>query len=327
MVPLLILGGVVAAVAVASFNATKLTVPSVRRAVAEAEDEIRDWMTTLFAKTSAHEGNYWSVQRNLDGQGVSYGFIQWTQRRGGLYKVLSRMKRKDGAAFEQIFGPSADSMLAATQRLDMGPVDGALLWNEPWLSRFIEAGHYPPFQEAQREEAADSEYLRAARAIANLLGVKTERAMVLYYNRTVHQGAGGATGPAEVLAAWYAQDPSRRPANPNDVLAQYAWRCAAKFRRIGRPASLAYNDSGLVWTPVTTEQSELRTGDYHSAKVAAPAGAYHVFAGKLGSLYDLITRRSSEILLDPTLRDQPVALDVSEVPATVGGVRPRRRNV
>lgn len=310
--------------------------PAVRHAGEQAQRKferlISDWVPTLLRKTSAHEGTYTSVQRNIDHQGVSYGILQWTQLGGGLYRVLSRMRAADPTTFDHLFGPgsglgagAADRMMAVVQAKSLAPVDGANLWDSPWLGAFRAAGAHPPFQNAQDREAATSEYMRAAVKIARLLGVRTERALVLFYNRTVHQGAEGALGPARVMAEWYAADPSRRPANPNDVLAQYAWRCAARFRRQSPPQDLAYNDRGLTWKPVTAELSELRTGDYRVRRVAVERPTWHVFSGDWKtSLYDLITKRSSDILLDRSLRDADVDLDAVEPePDLVGALAPR----
>lgn len=298
-----------------------------RRAERRVELLISDWVPTLLQKTSAHEGTYTSVQRNQDGQGVSYGILQWTQRGGGLYQVLSRMRAADRATFDHLFGPgsglapgAADRMMAVVRAKSLMPVDGASLWDPPWLGAFRAAGEHPPFQNAQDHEAATSEYMRAAVEIARLLGVRTERAMVLFYNRAVHQGVEGALGPARAMAAWYAADPSRRPVHPNDVLAQYAWRCAARFRRQTAPGDLAYNDRGLTWKPVTSELSELRAGDYHVRRVAVARPTWHVFSGDWKtSLYDLITKRSSDILLDRSLRDVDVDLN-AEQPDLVGAL-------
>jgi hypothetical protein len=185
------------------------------------------------------------------------------------------------------------------------------LWAEPWVSRFATAGRWPAFQQVQARVAAESEYMEGAVEIARLLGVSTERAMVLYYNRTVHQGSSGALGPAKRLVAWYAEDPRRRPAVPNDVVAQYAWTCAARFRRTSAPPRRNYNDDGNIWwSPMATEWSELGFGSYRVRRVSV-AGVWHAVTGppsKPWSLYDLITKRSSDILTDLTLRDAPVAL-------------------
>ncbi len=277
----------------------------------KVESFITDWIPTLLRKTSEHEGNYWSVQANLDGNGVSYGILQWTQKSGSLGRLLREMAAADPVAFVRFFGANWPRLLEVTGRASLEAVDGVALWAEPWVSRFASAGRWPAFQQVQARDAAESEYMAGALKVAGVLGVTTERAMVMYYNRTVHQGPAGALGPAQRLAAWYAEDAKRRPAAPNDVLAQYAWTCAAKFRRTSAPASRNYNSDGNIWwSPVPTEWSELGVGRYGVRRVSV-SGVWHAVTGppsKPWSLYDLIVKRSSDILTDLTLRDLPVAL-------------------
>lgn len=291
-------------------------------------DKLMDWVPTLIGKTAAHEGYYWSVQKNIDKQGVSYGILQWTQRGGGLARVLRAMHAAAPDAFDMAFGgvQRATALLATvsarTPEARMAPVDGAYLWEEPWVSRFRAAGgpvpernppRLPapatPLQVAMFQHAAGSEYMLAAVNIARVLGVTSERAMVLYYNRTVHQGPSVPLRAARELAEWYGEDPSRRPADPNDVVAQFAWKCAAPFRRTAAPATTRFSDLSS-WRPVTAEYSELKQHDYRTTKVAVTRPTWHVFTnGWKVSTYDMITKRSSEILTDPTLRDEPVELD------------------
>lgn len=277
-------------------------------------DLVTDWIPTLLRKTSAHEGTYWSVQRNLDGNGVSYGILQWTQKSGSLGKLLAAMRSADPEAFASFFGASWAKVLDLTARSSMEAVDGAALWSEPWASRFAAAGRHPVFQRVQVAEAARGEHMRAAVEIAQLLGVTTERALVLTFNRTVHQGAHGALKPARSLVAWYAEDIRRRPTQPKDVLAQYAWSCASKFRRTTAPANRCFNaDCNITWAPVASEWSELRADGVYRIQRLAVSGTWHAVTGpeaKPWSLYDAITRRSSDILTDPTLRDLPVDLGV-----------------
>ena len=221
------------------------------------------------------------------------------------------MAAADPAAFGRFFGPSWAKLLDVTGRASLEAVDGVVLWADPWVTRFATAGRWPAFQQVQTRVAVESEYMTGAVEIARTLGVSTERAMTLYYNRTVHQGSAGALGPAKRLAAWYRQDATRRPAVPNDVVAQYAWTCAAKFRRTSVPERRNYNDDGNIWwSPVPSEWSELGVGRYRVQRVGV-SGVWHAVTGppsKPWSLYDLITKRSSDILTDPTLRDLPVAL-------------------
>ena len=296
--------------------------PNVRRTAKKLEEKVEhlitDWIPTLLKKTSEHEGQFWSVQANLDGNGVSYGILQWTQKSGSLGKLLRHMAAADPVAFGRFFGPSWAKLLDVTGRASLEAVDGVVLWAEPWVSRFVAAGRWPAFQQAQASLAAESEYMAGAVEIARTLGVASERALTLYYNRTVHQGSAGELGPAQRLASWYAEDPTRRPAAPNDVVAQYAWACAARFRRTTPPERRNFNDDGNIWwSPVATEWSELAVGAYRVRRVAV-SGVWHAVTGppsKPWSLYDLITKRSSDILTDPTLRDAPVDLGVAKLAA------------
>ena len=134
----------------------------------------------------------------------------------------------------------------------------------------------------------------------------------------MQQGSTGALGPAKRLAAWYAEDPSRRPATPNDVVAQYAWTCAARFRRTTAPERRNFNaDGNIWWAPVASEWSELGIGAYRVRRVAV-SGVWHAVTGPPSnpwSLYDLIVKRSSDILTDLTLRDATVDLSVQRAAA------------
>ncbi len=91
--------------------------------------------------TSSHEGSYTTVSKDSNDV-ISFGFIQFNQN-GGLPALLRRMEEKDPAAFQRIFqGKNTDQLLAIPN-----------LYDEPYKSMFQEAGAYPPFQEAQREQA------------------------------------------------------------------------------------------------------------------------------------------------------------------------------
>jgi hypothetical protein len=315
----ILLGGAALGLLMLAAAASSATARRTARKLEEkVENLITDWIPTLLRKTSEHEGQFWSVQANLDGNGVSYGILQWTQKSGSLGRLLRSMAATDPVAFGRLFGASWAKLLEVTGRASLEPVDGVVLWAEPWVSRFVAAGRWPAFQQAQARVAAESEYMAGAVEIARTLGVASERALTLYYNRTVHQGSAGALGPAKRLAAWYAEDPRRRPASPNDVVAQYAWTCAARFRRNSVPERRNFNSDGNIWwSPVATEWSELGVGAYKVRRVAV-SGVWHAVTGppsKPWSLYDLITKRSSDILTDPTLRDAPVDLSVQRAAA------------
>lgn len=278
------------------------------RAGSTAVKELDDWVHVLLEHTSAHEGTYSSVQENLDGQGVSYGILQWTQRGGGLGEVLAAMRAADPAQFAQTFGAPWPELLAATAAQSLEPVAGALLWREPWLSRFRAAGRVPAFQAAQVRLASQGPYMRAAATIAGLLGVKTERAMALYFNRTVHQGAAGATAVARDLARWYAEDPRRRPSTPAGVLAQYGWKCAAQFRRTSPPSSPWKNSAHTVqWVQLAPGSLEYDLDGPRLVRRQQSGPTWHAVTGPW-DLWDLIIKRTDQLLNAGTLRDVDVDL-------------------
>ena len=96
--PLLVLGA--GALALVALSAGTSTGRRAARRVGDAVTEIvNDWIPTLLKKTSQHEGTFWSVQKNLDGNGVSYGILQWTQKSGSLGRLLRAMADADPIAF------------------------------------------------------------------------------------------------------------------------------------------------------------------------------------------------------------------------------------
>ena len=228
-------------------------------------------------------GRYWAQNRNDDKQGLSFGFLQWAQRPGSLGILLKKMRARDTATFDRIFGGSntAKALIATTTETDeldrLAPVSGALLWEEPWTSAFHEAGHHPAFQEAQRELAMTGHIYKTSLQVVELLGVRTERAHVLAYDRSNH-GPVLANKVANALVDAYNR--SQWPTDPRQILADYALSYASVFWSRHKP------DSG-DWRKV---------GD-----------AWHKFTGS-ADLYAIVVKRTAEILTDGSLSDEPVVL-------------------
>ncbi len=97
---------------------------------------IPDWFTRVVSRVSASEDKTDSLHLIRDGNGLSYGIIQLTQRSGSLYKPLGSTHATDPAKFARAFGPRAATLLGVTRRKTIDPVGGARLWEEPWVSRF-----------------------------------------------------------------------------------------------------------------------------------------------------------------------------------------------
>lgn len=266
---------------------------------------IPTWALRAITAVSAHEGDFGSCQQNLDGAGLSYGILQWTQKSGSLGQLLRAVEARAPNHLHTLFGCDAPELLAAAEARNLAPVAGALLWKEPWLSRFRQAATDGQMRSAQLATAARGEHMRGALDAARILGVPSEVGVAICFDRAVQQGPAAARKAAANLAKWYAADSSRRPGRPRDVLAQFAWSCAAKFRRTSKPATGR-------WVRVDDEYSELKAdGRYNVHKV--PATAWHLCVGPAQnpwSLYDLVVRRAGRILRDRSLSDDLVDVTV-----------------
>ena len=125
--------------------------------------------------------------------GLEWGFVLLSQRSGALGRALAACQRRDPDGFREIFGQASAQLLSVTnaptpeERLQ--PVDGALLWQEPWLSRFQAAGNVPAFRAAQNEVAIEG-YLDPNLEIAFALGFDTDRALAILFDRCVQMGNG-----------------------------------------------------------------------------------------------------------------------------------------
>jgi hypothetical protein len=128
--------------------------------------------------------------------GLEWGFVLASQRSGALGRVLEACERRDGARFAETFGAAADRLLvtttAETPEERLQPVDGALLWQEPWLSRFRAAGEVAAFRAAQNEVAIEGS-LDPNLPLASALGFDSTRALAMLFDRCVQMGNGAGT--------------------------------------------------------------------------------------------------------------------------------------
>lgn len=192
--------------------------------------------------------------------GLSYGIIQFTQDSGVLGRLLRMMQQRDAAEFGRVFGPQADELIRVTtaqgpsSRQSQGgrsarvqPVGGADLWRDPWLGRFRQAAAHVPFQAAQNELAA-SAFLDPMIPMARWLGLDTDRALAMVFDRAVQMGVGGAR-------RWImdAVGPVQTAAQRQQALAALGHADLQAFQR----ATQGLRDDGQ-WGPVT-----------HAAMVAA----------------------------------------------------------
>lgn len=198
------------------------------------------WVGRVIRRVSRNEGNPDSVNLNTDRAGLSWGIIQWAQAPGTLGVVLTKCNEADLEAFRRIFGSSWSELLRVTNASSEGsrlaPVGVVVLWAEPWVSRFREAGRHTAFQDTQYTLAAEGEHFQVALATAKVLNVRSERAMAVVYDRAVQQG-NNALKIAESLVAKLTGDGSVTIDEPV-LLRRYVDACAGRFRRTSTPSSM-----------------------------------------------------------------------------------------
>jgi hypothetical protein len=248
----------------------------------EVWEESMSWLQRVIRRIQQHEGHYDSLNRNLDGAGLSFGIMQWSQRTGQLGVLLSEFYAADAQAFQRIFGSHYATLLEVTKQGQLAPVHGHVLWQSPWIERFIAAGQYKRFQEVQDTLAKNGVHMTAARRCAHVLGVKTERAMALYFDRCIQQGQNGVP----VIAQQVASRLSGQTHPTKTILLAFAQACADRFRTVSDPHSEWYSQQrNLKWRQVGAE--------------------WHVFAGTIDLFAD-VTRRCRSILEDQELSDAPL---------------------
>ena len=141
--------------------------------------------------------------------GLSFGVGLFNQDRGDLGALLRLMQQRDGAMFQQVFGPQAAALLEVTGRSGAGaaespdgrgsrvqPVGGEDLWSPAWLSRFraaaradlFGAGKPQLFNGAQNEQLVVL-HLQPMLPLARCLGLNTQRGLGVLFDRALQMGA------------------------------------------------------------------------------------------------------------------------------------------
>jgi hypothetical protein len=192
--------------------------------------------------------------------GLSYGIVQFTQDSGSLGRLLTAMRDRDTAQFRAVFGSDADELVRVTnlagpsssgvssgRSTRVQPIAGADIWKQPWRARFEKAAQHVPFQAAQNQLAAEL-FLQPMLPFARWLGLDTQRALAIVFDRAVQMGCAGAR-------RWIieAVGPVQTPAQRQSALSALGYADVTSFQR----ATPGLDVEG-EWGPVT-----------HAAMVAA----------------------------------------------------------
>lgn len=136
-------------------------------------------ITTYFE--SGVSMNYQALAGDFDGQGMSFGLIQWNFGQNTLGPLLNKMLTRDAKAFAGCFGKDAqyETLRSALARSDQG---AQLTWartiqrthRQAWMAVFKALGSVDAFNRIQRQEASANYHPLVVRCICQLRGIRSD---------------------------------------------------------------------------------------------------------------------------------------------------------
>lgn len=195
------------------------------------------WRVVQCVAAEGEQSEPGEVNANTDGQGVSYDLFQWTQASGELGKLLRRAATSFPTQFAAAFGPSWRAMVEACEKGNLGPVDGVVLWRDPWLTRFRKAGPLDWMRAAVRGHALSGFHWKEAMKAAEILGATTERSLAAILDRAVPRPGSVVNSARAVMAEHAAELEAQRVAwfvgeELTHVAERYRPQHTARFKRI-----------------------------------------------------------------------------------------------
>lgn len=142
---------------------------------------------------------------DFDGQGISFGCLQWNFGQGSLQPLLTRMVQRHSDVMEEVFGDHLRELKAVLE----SSLDEQLEWarsiqdtnrdelREPWRGLFKTLGRREAFQDLQ-VEASDRLY-DAAVDLCQEYDVRSERAVALMFDIKVQNGSIPSPVKAQIL--------------------------------------------------------------------------------------------------------------------------------
>jgi len=151
------------------------------------DDAIKEALLLTFA----FEGSsYTALTGNFDGQGISFGLLQWNIGQGTLQPLLQQMDSNHNQIMRSIFGTPYNSIstmlsLSKSDQLkwaaSINDSNNALL--PGWAQSFTALGNTAEFQAIQ--QSALNDYIIQAEKIYNDFGLTTERGVALAFDIAV----------------------------------------------------------------------------------------------------------------------------------------------
>lgn len=163
-----------------------------------------DALIDYIAQHHESGGSFCAWNPDDRGAGISFGLIQFNQKRGGLLDLFRRCADKNIDEFKKVMHPYG------LQFLGESFVRTAELNRPEYKSRIIELGKIPIFQDAQRELAKEL-YLFKAKKICEKFYLGSERAIAMAADLAIQYGPGGLESRLLRSVCVLAGTPGERP--------------------------------------------------------------------------------------------------------------------
>lgn len=170
-------------------------------------------------------GCFSGLSGNFDGQGISFGAIQWALGQGSLQPLFQDMCSQHGDVVDTVFGSNAATFRQVFTQSDR---TAQMAWatgiqhnnqvQDPWKSQLKALGATPECQ-ALQVSMAQARY-NSGLALCREYGVVSERAAALMFDIMVQNGSISSTTKAEIESDFAALGPSADETAKLEVIAR-----------------------------------------------------------------------------------------------------------
>ncbi|WP_028744992.1 hypothetical protein [Rhizobium mesoamericanum] len=154
---------------------------------------------------TGQRGGFYGLSGNFDGQGLSFGLVNWTIGTGSLQPLLRDFANEEPGRWAATFGPDAERFrslimqkgsaalsrqhrFAIDEMNDQRTVNGRIRWmiKEPWRSYFRKLSEDPAFRRIQLRYVRD--LLARAAYFCRAFGLKSEQAFAFMFDAVSSHG-------------------------------------------------------------------------------------------------------------------------------------------
>jgi Putative peptidoglycan binding domain len=173
-------------------------------------------LTGAFETTVPPPGCFSCVAGDFDGQGISFGALQFNLGQRTLPPILAELDRRHPALMEDIFDECIRDLramlavdLVSQLTFARSIQDPNFRLHEPWRGMFLALGRTPECQAVQLEQA--SRYIDRARRLCAQFGVSSPRALALMFDIIVQNGSISPAVTAQIQTDIQRLDPALDP--------------------------------------------------------------------------------------------------------------------